>query len=298
MGLQALDSEDDPTTKIYSDPKSVTVTNALTGDSSTVSGITLWTKKALFKSQEPGEEGSGGFVISDGVIQSNQILIDSVNEQFVIRSTTTNSTNGIILQASDDSDYSIAVGNLNYFVDPDEYPALPIFSVSTTGLMTANNAVVKGIIKATEGFFGTENGTRWEIGSTGITANGVASIDLSSGGVIKVGSYEIKAVVATEGNEFSIIDTRTNQAILVTDKKSGTNRIFLGQNGRQVEVKKPAQISGAGTTLADPGDSSLASQAYRSGGLRNMFTVQKSNYDENPAQFPSAENGDVLLVYT
>jgi hypothetical protein len=298
MGLQALDSSDNPTTKIYSDPKTVTVTNALTGISSPVSGITLWTKKALFKSQEPGEEGSGGFVISDGVIQSNQILIDSVNEQFVIRSTTANSTNGIILQASSDSDYSIAVGNLNYFVDPDEYPALPIFSVSTTGLMTANNAVVKGIIKATEGFFGTENGTRWIIGTTGITASGVAKIDLSSGGVIKVGSYEIKAVTAVGGDEFSIIDTRNNQAILVTDKRSGTDRIFLGQNGRQVEVKKPAQISGAGTTLADPGDSSLASQAYRSGGLRNMFTVAKGNYDENPAQFPSAENGDVLLVYT
>ena len=297
-GLLALDSDSDPTTKIYSSPKSVTVTNALTGVSAPVSGITLWTKKALFKSQEPGEEAAGGFIISDGVIQSNQILLDSVNERFVIRSTTTNSTNGIILQASSDSDYSIAVGNLNYFVDPEEYPVLPIFSVSTTGLMTANNAVVKGTIKAIEGFFGTENGTRWIIGTTGITASGVAKIDLSLGGVIKVGSYEIKAVTAVGGDEFSIIDTRNNQAILVTDKRSGTDRIFLGQNGRQVEVKKPAQISGAGTTLADPGDSSLASQAYRSGGLRNMFTVAKGNYDENPAQFPSAENGDVLLVYT
>ena len=297
-GLLALDSDSDPTTKIYSSPKSVTVTNALTGVSAPVSGITLWTKKALFKSQEPGEEAAGGFIISDGVIQSNQILLDSVNERFVIRSTTAQSTNGIILQASSDSDYSIAVGNLNYFVDPEEYPVLPIFSVSTTGLMTANNAVVKGTIKAIEGFFGTENGTRWIIGTTGITASGVAKIDLSLGGVIKVGSYEIKAVTAVGGDEFSIIDTRNNQAILVTDKRSGTDRIFLGQNGRQVEVKKPAQISGAGTTLADPGDSSLASQAYRSGGLRNMFTVAKGNYDENPAQFPSAENGDVLLVYT
>lgn len=297
-GLLALNSTSHPTTKIYSSPKSVTVTNALTGTSSTVSGITLWTQKALFKSVEPGVTGSGGFVISDGVIQSNQILIDSVNEQFVIRSTTANSTNGIILQASSDSDYSIAVGNLNYFVDPDEYPALPIFSVSTTGLMTANNAVVKGTIKATEGFFGTENGTRWIIGTTGITASGVAKIDLSSGGVIKVGSYELKAVSAVGGDELSLIDTRNNQAILVTDRRSGIDRIFLGSPGRQVEVRKPAQISGAGTTLLDPADSSLAAQAYRSGGLRNMFTVTKQNYDEDPLQFPSAENGDVLLVYT
>ena len=292
-GLLALNSDSNPTTKIYSSPQSVTVTNALTGTSSTVSGITLWTQKALFKSVEPGVTGSGGFVISDGLIQSNQILLDSVNERFVIRSTTTNSTNGIILQASSDSDYSIAVGNLNYFVDPEEYPVLPIFSVSTTGLMTANNAVVKGTIKATEGFFGTENGTRWEIGTTGITAQGSAVIDMSTVGKIKMGNYEIYSNSSTG---FRIYDG-TGNILSVSDVAGTTDpgRLLLGQapganvTARQVEVAKDAQISGtySGGTTED----------YRSGGLRNMYTITVNSFSQYPTPFQNAQKGAVLLVY-
>jgi len=131
------------TTKIYSSPTTtINIKNAFTGVTSPVSGITLWSKKALFGSTE-----GSGFLITDGVIQSNQIIIDSANERFVVRSTSTNSTNGIILQASTDSDYSIAVGNLTYFADPRPVGAPePIFSVSTEGLMTANNAIIRGTL--------------------------------------------------------------------------------------------------------------------------------------------------------
>jgi hypothetical protein len=63
-------------------------------------------------------------------------------------------------------------------------------------------------------------------------------------------------------------------------------RIYLGQEGRQVEVAKNAEISGSYSGSA---------QDYRSGGLRNMFTVTKNEYVSTI--FGSAPTGSVLLVY-
>lgn len=312
MGLQALDSDDNPTTKIYSSPKSVTVKNAFTGATDTVSGITLWSSKALFKTVDPDSPSqTSGFVIGDGMIQSNQILIDSTNERFVIRSTTTNSANGIILQASSDSDYSIAVGNLSYFATPrPEGTPLPIFSVSTTGTMVANDATIRGTIKAKDGGFGYYNPTTaalvngWNItgdtSSASLTATGIANINLASGGSITVstgnislGNYQIKSLT---GTDFSIVDTSVspNQTILTTDTVAGaqTSRIYLGQEGRQVEVAKNAEISG----LYDDSE-----QDRRSGGLRNMYTITVNQFSSPPANnnpFPTAKTGSVLLVYT
>jgi hypothetical protein len=293
-GLKALNASSAATTKIYTSPLSVTVKNAFTGATESVSGITLWSKKALFGSTE-----GSGFIITDGVIQSNQIIIDSANERFVVRSTSTNSANGIILQASTDSDYSIAIGNLNYFATP--RPAgtpAPIFSVTTSGLLTANNAVIRGQIEATSGYIGTET-LGWDIGDIGGGLYGISSKDgtmsMVTGtglGILNVGSYAINAFDGyfniTEYVSGSFRDILTTSGV---DSGDG-GKIYLGDyiegvGGRSVYVKKSAQIAG-GTENAN------------SGGLRNMFTATVNLFNTVGAAsiYSGSLNGDVLLVYT
>lgn len=146
-----------------------------------------------------------------------------------------------------------------------------------------------GTVEATGGYFGgTSN--YWSISSSGIQATGTARI--------RVGNYDIKSV---SGTDFSIYDHVNSQTILTTDSVAITgaspiNRIYLGQEGRQVEVAKNAEISGSyadGTGNAAAG----TAQDYRSGGLRNMYTITVSEFTRVPTAFPSAGNGSVLLVY-
>ena len=128
------------TTKIYgsaTDP--INVKNALTGQTESVAGITFWTKKALFGSTE-----GSGFLISDGKIQSNQIIIDSAQEKIAIRSTNTNSSAGILLQASSDTGIAIAVGNINT-------PGSASFRVNSIGQVFANDVEVSGSFTVTRG---------------------------------------------------------------------------------------------------------------------------------------------------
>jgi len=283
MGLQALNASNAATTKIYTSPLSVSITDAVTGNTETVSGITIWSKKALFGSTE-----SSGFVITDGSIKANYITIDSADQSITLRSKTSLSTNGIVLRATSDTGYAISAGNIT---DPSIAP----FSVTTKGDLFAQNATIIGTIKAKLGGFGYYNPTTaalvngWDVTgdttSASITATGTANIDLSSGGSIIVGSYKIKS----GGTDFSITNISSGQNILTTDTLAGISRIFLGQEGRQVEVSKNAEISGEYTGSA---------QDYRSGGLRNMFTITVNQFASNTNAFPSASSGSVLLVYT
>lgn len=281
MGLQALNASSNPTTKIYTSPLSVSILNAVTGNTTTVDGITLWSKKVLFGANE-----SSGWVISDGVIEANYISLSSATQSLVIRSKTSNSSAGIVLQSSTDSDYAISVGNISN-------QALAPFSVSTTGDLIATSATIRGTVNAASGGFGLYDGATlthgWTISGVDskgkLTATGTAEIDLSSGGKIMVGNYDIKS----SGTDFSIVDRNTQQTIIKTDLVANTNiyRVYLGQVGRQVEVAKNAEISGSYDGSA---------QDYRSGGLRNMYTIVSSQYASNV--FPNAGNGSVLLVYT
>jgi hypothetical protein len=144
MGLQALNSSNAPTTKIYTSPLSVTVKNALTGTTESVGGITLWSKKALFGSTE-----GTGFIITDGKIQSNQIILDSEQEKIAIRSTNTNSSAGILLQASSDDGIAIAVGNINT-------PGSASFRVNSIGQVFASDVEVSGAFTVTGGQLATD----------------------------------------------------------------------------------------------------------------------------------------------
>jgi hypothetical protein len=157
------------------------------------------------------------------------------------------------------------------------------FNLSTDGTLT-----LKGSITATTGYIGNPaSGNSWTIGSDGITSNGSAKI--------QVGDYTITSVSNTD---FTISQASNGYNLLKTESVSGATdsplRIFLGNSIRQVEVAKPAQISGNGTSNYD-GYNATTTNAYRSGGLRNMYTVSKSNLISSI--YPSASNGDVLLVY-
>ena len=121
----------------------------------------------------------------------------------------------------------------------------------------------------------------WTIDSNGISAN--------NGARIKIGNYGIKA---SDTSEFAIFyrnpSTQATSSILLTNTIAGYDRIYLGQEGRQVEVAKNAEISGS---------YSGSDQDYRSGGLRNMYTITVNDFNSNPTAFPNASNGAVLLVY-
>lgn len=291
MGLQALNASNAPTTKIYTSPLSVSITDALTGNTETVSGITLWSKKVLFGSTE-----STGFVITDGSIKANYVTIDSADQSFILRSKSSNSTKGIVLRATNDTGYAISAGNI---ADPSSAP----FSVTTQGDLFANNATLRGTVRALSGGFGIfSNNTLthgWEIVTsdnpsvTSLTATGTAEINLSSGGIIKVATGSVKvgnySIKSSTGTDFTIYDDSLDQSLLTTDTLATIPRIYLGQEGRQVEVAKNAEISGSYSGSA---------QDYRSGGLRNMFTITVNQFASNPNAFPDATSGSVLLVYT
>jgi hypothetical protein len=160
---------------------------------------------------------------------------------------------------------------------------------------------VTGEVNATSGKFGGAT-NYWTIGTNGITSTASAVINLSTGGTIKVGNYDIKS----NGTDFTITQTVSGTVtnLIKTESVTGATadplRIFLGDTTRQVEVAKSAQVSGNGTPLqfsANPTttDQQNANNQYRSGGLRNMYTVSFGN--ASSAIYPSAVTGDILLVY-
>ena len=160
--------------------------------------------------------------------------------------------------------------------------------VSGFNLTTGGTLTLSGTVTAKEGYIGDPaTNNAWIISSDGITSSGSARIS--------VGDYSIKSRNTTD---FSIVQTSNGLNILRTESKSGATdsplRVYLGDTTRQVEVAKPAQISGTGTSSFD-GASQSATNAYRSGGLRNMYTVSSGNLTSSI--YPSALNGDVLLVY-
>lgn len=150
------------------------------------------------------------------------------------------------------------------------------FRVTLGGKLYASDVELTGAITATSGFIGDDVQNRWTLDGYTIKNNGEARI--------RIGNYDIKSI---SGSDFSIFDHINSQTILTTDTNiAGTARIYLGQVGRQVEVAKNAEISG---------DYSNSAQDYRSGGLRNMFTITQGQYSSGV--FPDAASGSVLLVY-
>lgn len=253
----------------------------------------------------------GGWIIEPGVIRRDQagqgrINIDSTNGYIQVSSdNVANKTAGINSASSNTGVVFWAGGS-----SPTD--ALNSFTVKLDGSLYAQSATVAGTIRATAGGFGafdTGNNVAkgWNIDNNGIQAIGA--------GRIKLGNYSIKSL---NGTDFSIYDDSqpndsatlltTNTVANATDPK----RIFLGDLTRQVEVAKSAQIegNGAGANLTlTPTSSSDTINAYRSGGLRNIFTLSQGVFISHSTgngtldgitrinDYPSSIKGDVLVVY-
>lgn len=154
-----------------------------------------------------------------------------------------------------------------------------ILSAPLTGGLT-----ITGTVNATGGSFGSST-TKWEIGSSGITATGNALIDMGTTGALELGDFSLSA----SGTSLILTESGTTRKILETDNAGSNGRIFLGYEdgltSRQVQVRKSAQVAGT--------------EATNSGGLRNMFTISEGNFAEASKNiyYTSAENGAVLLVW-
>jgi len=211
----------------------------------------------------------GGLIIAADAIQNGST---SGNSTFRLDNTGKarfGLTNSIIIDP--------ATGNI--YSSPDGGTSIGNFQIN------GGNLTLKGQIKATSGFIGTDGAQQWVIGSDGIQASGAARI--------RIGNYDIKSY-GSQGDDFQIYDHLNSISIFRTDDgvSTGIYRIYIGAQGvgggRQVEVAKNAEISGSYTG---------SEQDYRSGGLRNMYTISSGQFISNPSPFPNAASGAVLLVY-
>jgi hypothetical protein len=254
-GILALNSGGVATTKMYTSPITV----------GTTTGVSFWSRKALFGSTE-----SSGWLIDDGVIKSDYVTLDSSNYEIKVVSKTSNSTKGISLTAGYDTDYAIRAGNLSS----------PSFYVTHNGSLYAQDAEITGTINASDGQIGG-----WTIDGYSLVAETGAIIDLATDGQIYLGDY----YMAASGSLFYIRDWQQGKDLVSTDSSGQNGRLILGYwdqttgISRQTEVAKSAQI--AGSTV-----NSL------SGGLRNMYTIG-STYYTSSIYSGTAKTGDVLLVW-
>ena len=146
------------TTKIYSSP--ITVGSA---------SVSMWSKGALFGSSE-----STGWLITDGVMKSTHITLDSGNEY--IRITGTNSANGLKLSyaAGGASDYVIQSGAID--------SGNPAFSVTHDGTMKANAATITGTVQSS--IIKSTSKTGISDGNNGYYFNAAGDFQIKNSGAI------------------------------------------------------------------------------------------------------------------
>ena len=288
-GLKAINSEEIATTKIYSGSTgSVTFFDTVSNASKTVGGITLWSQKALFGSNE-----TSGWLIDNGLIQASNITLNSGAKTITIRAES-DANAGVLLSATSSTGVALAIGNVGS-------PSTANFRVTSAGDMFARNAEIQGEVRASTGGFGYYNPSTdalvngWLISGSNttasITATGTARIAMGNNGRITMGNYEI---YSDSSQGFRIFDG-TGNVLSISDVSGTTDpgRLLLGQapgsgvTARQVEVAKEAQVSGSYTNGGV--------EDMRSGGLRNMYTITVGQY--NASVFPNAASGAVLLVY-
>jgi RNA-binding protein 16 len=195
------------------------------------------------------------------------------------------------------------------------------FRVTLAGSLYASDAFIEGNIRALNGGFGTFNtdGTiksGWKIDGTTLQA---INYDINNPdktqrgyGSIKMGNYLMQSV---NGTDFGIYDispeaVSKSDTIIRTEtvpQATDPRRIYIGDLARQVEVARSAQISSDATSVELDSflpNNSTVINAYRSGGLRNMFTAKlgaltaATNPDTGTISlYPSAIKGDMLVVY-
>lgn len=264
--------------------------SGLTFSSSSVSGITTIDasngKLTTASANIGGWDVSSSSIFKTSISGKGNIEIDSTNGYIAVSNTSISTYKAGINSPGNDVTHSVFWAGDG--TGPND--TANKFRVTVAGKIFATDAEITGKVNATSGGFGTfsagsiTNG--WTIDATGIISSGT--------GRIQVGDYSI---ISNNGTDFTISQVSNGLNLLKTESVSGATdsplRIMLGSSTRQVEVVKSAQISGNGTTASD-GTSQNATNAYRSGGLRNMYTVSNTF---TTTLYPSALSGDVLLVY-
>jgi hypothetical protein len=285
-------------------------TNGLTFSSASVSGITTIDATS-------GRLTTASALIGGWDVNSNSISKTSTGQGNIVL----NSTNGYIYVTKDNVDTTTAgINSPSESTDtvfwsggtlPGSNPTPnPSFSVKLNGNLFARNAEIQGIIKASSGGFGTlnEDGSvkvGWTIGTNGIQA--VNDTATGGRGRIKIGDYSIKSLA---GTDFNIVDDLDNNtSIFAIDSSPYVDepkRIVLGAWDRQSEVSKSAGVWGDGTISSNATSDTFILNQYRSGGLRNMFTVTKNNLHPTTTSlndvvqitdYPSSRKGDLLIVW-
>jgi hypothetical protein len=283
--------------------------SGLTFNSSSVSGITtISAADGLFTTKHAN---IGGWDIND-------VQISKTNSNGNI---SLNSANGQIFLEHDNNPGKGAginspksINDIVFWAGSDDYTSTTNkFKVTLEGDLTADDVTLSGDIYASLGGFGTLSADKrsiangWEIDANGI----VAVNDTNTGGFgrIKVGDYSIKS---NASSDLIIYDDEAGSEILETNTSTATTdpkRIFLGDFSRHVEVRKSASLSGLGTNVTVEAATSTQLSAYRSGGLRNIFTVTQNNYNQSynldqdgnnnsySILYPSANKGDLMVVY-
>ena len=207
------------------------------------------------------------------------------------------SNDGIASQTAGINSPTLATDNVFWSGGTGPTDSSSPFRVTLAGTVYATNAEITGTIKATGGGFGTFTSGSLTKGWT-VDADGIIS---TSTGRIQVGDYSI---ISNNSTDLTISQVSNGRNLLKTESVSGATdsplRVLLGGSGRQVEVVQSAQISGDSTTSTD-GISTAATNAYRSGGLRNIFTSSSGNLSGSDStiiyNYPSALKGDILVVY-
>lgn len=260
-----------------------------TGDLSAGSGASkfgsdsngIWLGAASYGTSAPFRVSRSGYLVANSGTVGGWSLTDSYMQNGT--GTFKISSADSAVYVGDSAGFHIRIGASNGIATYNGGSQVSGFNLSTGGTLT-----LSGTITATTGYLGNPTANNgWTIGSDGIVSNGTARI--------KIGDYTMTSVSNTD---FTISQVSTGLNLMKTESLAGAtdspNRLYLGSGSRQVEVAKPAQISGTGTSQFD-GQSTGATNAYRSGGLRNMYTVSSGNLASSI--YPSALNGDVLLVY-
>lgn len=213
--------------------------------------------------------------LSAGTISVNNLEAGNISATSFIRAGTASSARVEIS--------SSAVTGTN----PPVLAGLHIYSSDNIAILSApltGGLTITGTVNATGGSFGSLS-TKWEIGSSGITATGNALIDMGTTGALELGDFSLSA----NGTSLILTESGTTRKILETDNAGSNGRIYLGYEdgatSRQVQVRKSAQVAGEPAT--------------NSGGLRNMYTISEGNFSEASigTYYQSVENGAVLLVW-
>jgi hypothetical protein len=229
------------TTKIYSSPITVGA-----------SSVSLWSKGALFGSTE-----ASGWLISDGIMKSTHITLDSGNES--IRITAANPAYGILLSYNGGANDSkvISVGNID---------GTPRFFVTHGGDLTAQNANITGTVSSS--VIKSSSRTGIADGNNGYYFNADGDFQIKNAG----------ATMTFSNSAFSLASNAGGAITLVASNPGGGDRAYSATSyGMYIN------------SFTDPSTSSIMAGTVIAG-LPVQGNIDMSRYSTNYLNAPPLGN--------